>query len=97
MLDILRKGLRPSLCTIDVRRFPMSTTRLDLQNWMRLVRAEFDEVPGLSLTQRQAQRLWHLDDASCDALLERMVAARYLRRTTRGLYVRADASPNASA
>ena len=32
-------------------------------DWAQLVRAEYLEVPGLTLTRDQAQRLWGLDRA----------------------------------
>src|SRR4029078_1215783 len=36
----------------------------------RPIRAEFLEMPGLCLTIEQAQRLWSLDPATCEALLK---------------------------
>jgi hypothetical protein len=58
---------------------------------LQLVRAEYLEIPGLHLTQRQAERLWGLDPATCEALLDALVAAGFLRRTRGAGYVRADA------
>jgi hypothetical protein len=60
-------------------------------NWLSRVRGEYLEMPGLSLTARQAQRLWGLDPETCEAVLEALVHSGFLRRTTRG-YVRADAA-----
>lgn len=54
------------------------------------VRGEFIEMPGLRLTSAQAQRLWGLDRAQCDALLGALVDARFLRRTRDGAFVRSD-------
>jgi hypothetical protein len=54
------------------------------------VRGEYLEMPGLSLTERQAQRLWGLDHEACKTLLEALVRAGFLRRTQHGGYVRAD-------
>jgi hypothetical protein len=34
------------------------------------VRGEYLEMPGLSLTERQAQRLWHLEPEACARSLE---------------------------
>jgi DNA-binding IclR family transcriptional regulator len=50
-------------------------------DWAQLVRAEYLEVPGLELTRDQAQRLWGLERAACDALLTALVESRFLRRT----------------
>jgi hypothetical protein len=62
----------------------------NLHDWSRLIRAEYQEIPGLCLTKRQAQRLWNLDPDTCAELLDEMVADRFLRRTPANLYVRAD-------
>ena len=42
--------------------------------WAQLVRAEYAEMPGLKLTERQIQRLWSLDAALCDAVIESLIA-----------------------
>jgi hypothetical protein len=52
------------------------------------IQGEYLELPGLRLTQSQAQRLWHLDRAVCDALLMALVDARFLSRTVDGTFVR---------
>ncbi len=52
------------------------------------IKAEYMELPGLQLTPWQAQRLWGLDQTQCDAILEALVDAAFLRRTGRGLYAR---------
>jgi hypothetical protein len=59
--------------------------------WLRIIQGEYLEIPGLQLTKPQVQRLWGLDAVACDALLDALVAARFLRRTHAGAYARADA------
>lgn len=54
------------------------------------VRGEYLEMPGLSLTERQAQRLWGLDPERCKTVLDALLEAGFLRRTHHGAYVRAD-------
>jgi hypothetical protein len=54
------------------------------------IRSEFLEMPGLRLTCQQASRLWHLDDRTCDAVLQRLVGERFLWCTASGAFVRAD-------
>ena len=54
------------------------------------IRGEYPEMPGLRLTTQQAQRLWNLDRARCEALLNALVDARFLRRTADGAFVRRD-------
>jgi len=52
------------------------------------IRAEFLEMPGLCLTIEQARRLWCLEPRVCEALMNSLIASRFLRRTNRGLFVR---------
>jgi len=53
------------------------------------VRGEYLEMPGLSLTERQAARLWHLEPEACRVLVKALVESGFLRDTPRG-YVRAN-------
>ena len=57
---------------------------------LRRVRGEYLEMPGLRLTTRQAERLWNLDRARCEVLLNALVDAQFLRRTHDGAFVRDD-------
>jgi hypothetical protein len=50
--------------------------------------AEYLEMPGLQLTVKQAQRLWGLDEETCEHVLEFLLEARFLVRTRRNLYAR---------
>ena len=51
------------------------------------VRSEFLEMPGLKLTVWQAQRLWGVDQPTCEAVIERLTEARFLARTRDGAVV----------
>ena len=53
-------------------------------------RGEFLEMPGLRLTPEQASRLWGVDTATCQQLIDALVAAAFLRWTSRGQLVRRD-------
>ena len=57
---------------------------------VRRIRGEFLEMPGLRLTREQAQRLWRLDERSCNAVLGALLDARFLARTRDGAFVRHD-------
>ena len=57
---------------------------------LRRVQGEYIEMPGLRLTPAQAQRLWGLDRAACDALLGALVDAKFLFRTRDGAFVRSE-------
>jgi hypothetical protein len=52
------------------------------------IRCEYLELPGLSLTVTQAQRLWDLDAPTCNKLLEELVRAHFLWKTESEHYVR---------
>jgi hypothetical protein len=52
------------------------------------IKAEYREMPGLSLTHVQAQRLWQLDEGTCRSVLARLVAAGFLQVTSKGHYTR---------
>ena len=52
------------------------------------LKAEFLEMPGLKLTEVQAQRLWALDALLCSALLETLVNTNFLFRTRDGAFMR---------
>jgi len=62
---------------------------LDIQ---RRIEGEYLEMPGLILSVEQAQRLWALDQPSCELYLAALVRTRFLRMTADGRYVRADRS-----
>jgi hypothetical protein len=56
-------------------------------DWLRLIRAEYREIPGLCLTSAQVQRFWNLDANTAGALLAALLDVQFLRRTPRGTYV----------
>jgi hypothetical protein len=58
--------------------------------WIDRVRGEYQEMPGLSLTEPQGQRLWGLTPSACREVLETLLESGFLRRTYQGQYVRAD-------
>jgi hypothetical protein len=54
------------------------------------IQSEYREMPGLRLTLDQMRRLWVLDRQTCQALVEKLVDARFLATTPDGRYVRCD-------
>lgn len=64
-----------------------SPRNADFVHLLDIARGEYLEMPGLRLTRRQAQRLWALDTATCDALLDTLESAHFLRRTEKGDYM----------
>jgi hypothetical protein len=63
-----------------------------IEDWARIVRGEYEESPGLSLTRAQARLLWSLDATLCDAVLAHLTNAGYLRENHRSMFVRDDGS-----
>ena len=55
--------------------------------WLRVIQAEYREVPGLKLTMPQAQRLWGLDGHVCEALFDVLIASRFLCKTSAHAFV----------
>lgn len=55
--------------------------------WIDRVRGEYLEMPGLSLTEQQAKRLWGLDASTCRAVFDALTQTGFLRRTTHGGYI----------
>ena len=52
------------------------------------IRAEYVEMPGMRLTLRQVQRLSGVDVTICQAVLEDLVRAGFLRTGIDGAYLR---------
>jgi hypothetical protein len=67
-----------------------SGTRLKttIAELIQRVQAEYLEMPGLTLTESQAQRLWGLDGGTCALVLTALVDRQFLRRTSTGAYLR---------
>ena len=61
-----------------------------LADWANLIRAEYCEMAGLSLTLNQVERLWQLDRPTAKALLQNLIADGFLRCTGKGAFIRAD-------
>jgi hypothetical protein len=53
------------------------------------VQAEYAEMPGLSVTLVQAQRLLAIDEPTCAKVFKVLIKRGVLRRTAQGRYVRA--------
>lgn len=55
---------------------------------MQLVQAEYREMPGLSVTFMQAQRLWGADAPCCREVFDALTERGFLTLTRKGRYVR---------
>ena len=52
------------------------------------IHGEYREMPGLSLTASQAERLWGLDHITCTFVLTTLMERGVLRQTPTGTYLR---------
>lgn len=57
-----------------------STQASELTDLVHRARAEFREMPGMSLTTAQAARLWQLSPDTAEVLLAELVQAGFLVR-----------------
>jgi hypothetical protein len=69
------------------RKTELRTTPAILELLLR-IEGEYREMPGLSLTMSQAERLWGLDRRTCRVALTKLIERRVLRRASNGTYVR---------
>jgi hypothetical protein len=63
---------------------------MDFPALVKRVRAEFLEMPGLRLTMAQATRLWGMEPAVCENVVDALIRACFLRRAPGGTFLRAD-------
>ena len=70
----------------------MAHTTPAIRELLLRIEGEYREMPGLSLTVSQAERLWGLDSSTCAFALTRLVERRVLRQTTAGTYLRGRSS-----
>jgi hypothetical protein len=60
--------------------------QLEVIDWVIRVEAEYREMPGLQLTERQMQRLWGLDRRTCAVIVKTLVGQGVLRKTPMQAY-----------
>ena len=98
---LANRAASPVVSLADVRGRPISMQlppagvleRRDVGRREALVRRivnEFEELPGLSLSLRQAMKLLGVDEAACLRILDSLTRAGHIRRDARHLYVRCE-------
>ena len=68
----------------------MAPLRRSVPEWRTVVMDAYARQPTLSLTHAQGQRLWGMDASTCGYVLDSLVDAGLLSRTTAGQYCRVD-------
>jgi hypothetical protein len=69
-------------------RVPDASSSVEHRDLLVRARCEFLEMPGLQLTPKQAARLWNVDHDTACALLDALMALRFLAKTKTGAYAR---------
>lgn len=65
-------------------------SRMNVEAVTQRVRAEFQEMPGLTLTEDQAAKLFGIEQKVCRDVINQLVDASYLRKTRSGSVTRGD-------
>jgi hypothetical protein len=63
-------------------------TLIDNAALLRTIEGEFDEMPGMRLTEAQFRRLWALAPAECQHVTAQLVNSGILAREADGRYCR---------
>ena len=79
--------MMPTETSERARRTKPQTTAA-LHELVQRVEREYREMPGLSVTAPQAERLWGLDSLTCGFVLMTLIQRGILKRTTSGTFVR---------
>jgi hypothetical protein len=61
---------------------------MELGRLVERVRGEFNEMPGLQLTEAQAARLWGVEPDACRRIVDVLVSDEFLRWTANGRIAR---------
>ena len=74
---------------VRTTRDPSQNLTPAMRDVLLRIQSEYREMPGLSLTAPQAQRLWGLDQKTCSLALATLVERRALKQTRSGRSARA--------
>jgi hypothetical protein len=64
-----------------------SRRSVDVPTVERLIEAEFNDMPGMRLTEPQVRRLWHLGSDECRSILDHLVRIGHLKQDESGRYM----------
>jgi hypothetical protein len=73
---------------MDTQTSTPPRTDRTLTLWRTRIGSEYREMPDLKLTPPQAARLWGIDRATAERVLDQLCASRLLSRTADGAYRR---------
>ena len=78
-----------SAASIGFARRTKPRTTAALHELLQRIERDYRDMPGLSVTSHQAERLWGLASATCSMVLSTLILRGVLRQTTNGAYVQA--------
>ena len=70
-------------------RADLSASQIEVDDTLQLIRAEYEEFPGLRLSRSEIEELFELDHTTADWVLRASVSGGLLRETSDGDYVSA--------
>ena len=79
--------MRPASIESARRMNPQTTAAL--HELLARIERDYRETPGLSVTARQAERLWEMGSTTCSFVLMTLMLRGVLRQAVDGTYVRA--------
>ena len=79
--------MMPTATSEPARQTKPQTTAA-LHELLRRIEGEYREMPALSVTAPQAQRLWGLDSMTCGFVLMTLIQRGVLKRRASGTFVR---------
>lgn len=82
----IRRGATGVIQCAEDERMARNTETAGLLELLHRVEGEYREMPGLSLTVSQAERLWGLDRRTCAVVLATLIKRQVLRQTPTGAY-----------
>ena len=85
---------RRNLKLADVHKITHTSparTNPAIQELLLRIEGEYREMPGLSLTMSQAERLWGLDRGTCGYVLTTLIELGVLKQTRVGTFLRGSA------
>jgi hypothetical protein len=67
--------------------------RIDVDEAIELIRTEYAQMPGLSMTSRQVRRVWSLSNEVCQEALNSLTRSGFLTENRDSSYVKATRVP----
>ena len=73
--------------TVESARRTKPQTTAGLRELLENIEREYRDMPGMCVTETQAERLWGLDSTTCSFVLMMLIERGVLKRTPHGTYV----------